>query len=92
MADLEKRFLATMTAFLEGRITAEQAASEAHNIASPDIDLGGNESLLANCYVALTHLTEPGWETTRREIEYLASCLGGKCAFSVSERDRVIST
>jgi hypothetical protein len=92
MATLEKRFLAAMTAYLEGSISAEQSAFEAHNIASPGTDLGGNESLLANCYVALTHLAEPGWQTTPREIEYLASCLSGKQVFSVSGRDRVIST
>ncbi len=80
-----------MNAYLRGEMSAAAVANEAIAQISPDADLGGNNDLLANCFVALSHLAEPGWKTTDREIRYLLKCLSGAAVFSLTERDRAIA-
>ncbi len=81
-----------MKAYLSGELSAQVVHNEVVDMISPDEDLGGNDDLLANSFIALSQIAEPEWGTTRREIEYLLACLEGRRQFSAEERDRVISS
>ncbi|KJS13669.1 MAG: hypothetical protein VR67_03505 [Peptococcaceae bacterium BRH_c8a] len=46
--------------------------------------------LVTDCYFALKHLKETGYETSNAEIRYFLECLSGAREYSLEEKNRII--
>jgi hypothetical protein len=46
--------------------------------------------LITDCYFAIKHLTEKGFETTNSELVYLRDCIKGIREYNLDEKNRFI--
>ena len=46
--------------------------------------------LITDCYFAIKHLTEEGFETTNTELIYLRDCINGIREYSLDEKNKFI--
>jgi hypothetical protein len=47
--------------------------------------------MITDCYFAIKHLTEEGYETTNAELIYLRDCINGVREYDMYEKNKFIS-
>ena len=49
-----------------------------------------DELLITDCYFAIKHLVEEGYETTIRELEYFKECFEGQRLYNINDKNEFI--
>ena len=50
----------------------------------------GTDMMTTDCYYAIKHLTETGYETTKVELAYFRDCINGMRIYDVDEKNELI--
>lgn len=77
--------------YLIGRYDRLKAVDRLITTINPEeiYDLESNP-LITDCYFAIKHLTEKGYETTNAELVYLRDCIKGTREYNLDEKNRFI--
>jgi len=77
-SDIEKVLSDIVNNFLEKKIDADETIEQLITRIDPlEVYKLDNELLITDCYFAIKHLTENGYETTIRELQYFRECFAG---------------
>jgi hypothetical protein len=77
--------------YLIGKYDRSKAVDKLITSIKPEeiYDLGTNP-LITDCYFAIKHLTEKGFETTTDELVYLRDCIKGIREYNLDVKNRFI--
>ena len=76
--------------YLDGKLDREGAVDKLFfSLASTDLEAIYDidvESIIADCYHSIMHLTEKGYETTDFEMAYFRDCINGVRVYNLDEK------
>ncbi|HOA81087.1 MAG TPA: hypothetical protein PKK61_08520 [Defluviitaleaceae bacterium] len=77
--------------FLESKIDTDEVIEQLITRINPlDIYELDDELLITDCYFAIKHLVEEGYETTIRELEYFKECFEGQRLYNINDKNEFI--
>jgi hypothetical protein len=90
-SDIEKVLSDIVNNFLEKKIDADETIEQLITRIDPlEVYKLDNELLITDCYFAIKHLTENGYETTIRELQYFRECFAGQRLYDINEKNKFI--
>jgi len=77
--------------YLAGKYDSLKAVDKLITTVNPEkiYDLD-SDPLTTDCYFAIKHLTEKGYETTKTELVYLSDCIRGIRKYNLDEKNKFI--
>jgi hypothetical protein len=77
--------------FLEKKIDKDEVVRQLNIRLNPEeIYNLDNEFMVTDCYFAIKHLTEDGYETTLKELQYFRECFLGRRLYDLNEKNEYI--
>lgn len=77
--------------YISKQINSDEVQNHLMKNINPDeiYDIEDNKKI-TDCYFALKHLKETGYETMNAEIRYFSECFSGKREYSLEEKNVII--
>lgn len=88
--EIKKILSNIVNSYISGSFDSIKAIQKLMDSIEPEEIYNSDNLMITDCYFAIKHLGEIGYETSHLEIEYFKECLEGLRQYSLEEKNNYI--